>query len=246
MISCLLKVGELDEAVVGSVELVSLLETTVNQIQSIKEECDRGICNLVEKFLKFKNFYVIFQLLHCRFNLLKRYYTGKLVLQKMCNISILTTKVTEAVRCSGEIELIKKQYEFLDNILLFLQNLPVTNVTYENKCDKVALFLDNYGYCCYQINDYVKAIMLHNQAIASRKLAFGENSNSYKNFANSYNNLGCALENFNLFSEAKTAFLSSIEIKMQTRDYENEEERNKSISMTQNNLQRVENKLKNI
>ena len=55
MITCLLEIGELDEAVVFSVELVSLLESTADQSLPLKiKECDRGICNLLNRFLEFK------------------------------------------------------------------------------------------------------------------------------------------------------------------------------------------------
>ena len=242
MIECLLKIDELDEAIVSSVELVSLLESTADQMQPIIQECDLAICNSVKNFLEFKKFDVIFQLLQCRFKLLKRHYNGKVMLDRMCNIGFLMTNVAEVVESPNETKF-TKQYEFLDDILLFIQNSPATNMTHEVKCDKVATFLYNYGYCCHKINDFVKSAMLYNQAIASWKLAFGDESNNHKHFAYSYRNLGFALKNSNHLLEAKTAFQTSIEIFKQARDYENEEERNKRISLTQNELQIVENKL---
>ena len=245
MIHCLLKIGELDQAVASSLELASLLESTADQIQPIIEECDLGIYNLVNKFLEFKEFNVIFQLLHCRFKLLKRYYNGEVMFVKMVNIGLLMANVAEVVKHPNEIELFTNQYGFLDDILLFIQNSPATNMTYEVKCEKVASFLHNYGYCCYVLKQYFKAILLYNQAIACRKLAFGVESNNYKVFASSYCNLGHALENSNYLLEAETAYQTSIEIKMQARDYENEEQRNKCISKTQRKLQKLENKLKN-
>ena len=87
MIDCLLKIGKLDEAVVSCVELVSLLESTDDQVYPTTEEFDLGIYNLVKKFLEFKKFKVIFQLLHCRIKLLKRYCHGEVMCVKMVNIS---------------------------------------------------------------------------------------------------------------------------------------------------------------
>ena len=246
MTDCLLKIGKLDEAVISSVELVSLLESTADQIQPIIEECDLGICKLVEKFLEFKEYNVIFQLLQCRFKLLQRHYQGEVMFVRVVDIGLLMKNVAKVVENPDEIELFTKQYEFLDDMLLFIQNSPATNITHEVKCEQVASFSHYYGFCCNEVNDYVKAAMLYNQAIASWKLAFGDESNDYKMFASSYNNLGFALEKSNHLLEAKTAYQTSIKIKMQARDYENEEERNKSISKTQSILQRVENKLKNI
>ena len=245
MIDCLLKIGKLDEAVVSCVELVSLLESTGNQIQPTIEECDDGIYNLVEKFLEFKEFNVIFQLLHCRFKLLKQYYKGEVMLAKMSDISFLMAKVAEVVESPNEIELFTKQYELLNDILLYIQNSPAANMMHDVKCKNVAAFLHNYGYCCDEVNDYVKAALLFSQAIASWKLALGHESNNYKHFAYCYHNLGMALKNSNNLLEAKTAFQTSIEIYKQARDYENEEERNEDISTAQKKFQIVENELKN-
>ena len=44
----------------------------------------------------------------------------------------------------------------------------------------MALFIHYDGFCSNEINDYVKAIFLYNQAIASYKLAFDDESNNYK------------------------------------------------------------------
>ena len=57
------------------------------------------------------------------------------------------TKVAKVVKSPNEIELFTKQCELLDDMLLFIQNLPATNLTHKIKCKNVALFLDNYGYC---------------------------------------------------------------------------------------------------
>ena len=59
--------GELDEAIVSSVELVSFLVSTADQAQSIINECKRGITDIVEKFLEFTKLDVIFQLLQGHF-----------------------------------------------------------------------------------------------------------------------------------------------------------------------------------
>ena len=96
-----------------------------------------------------------------------------------------------------------------------------------------------------EVKNYVKAALLFSPAIASWKLAFGHESNNYKMFAYCYPNLVFALEKSNHLLEAKTAYRTSIGIKMQAHDYENKEERYKCISTTQNGLQIVENKLKN-
>ena len=96
-----------------------------------------------------------------------------------------------------------------------------------------------------EVKNYVKAALLFSPAIASWKLAFGDKSNNYKMFAYCYPNLVFALEKSNHLLEAKTAYQTSIGMKMQAHDYENKEERYKCISTTPNGLQIVENKLKN-
>ena len=245
IIGCLLKIGELDEAIVSSVELVSLLESAADQILPIKEECDRGICEIVENFVEFKQCDVIFQLLQCRFTVLKLHYNGEVMLSRMVNVSFLMTEVAIIVKSPAEIKLFTKKYKFLDDILLFMQNSPTTNMSHEIKCEHVSAFLHNYGYCCNKVKDYFRATMLFNQAIASRKLVFGDKSNNNQCFGHYYNSLGFALENSNHLLEAKTAYKTSIEIYKQARDYKNEEEKNESISTTINHLQRLEKKLNN-
>ena len=246
VIDCLLIIGKFDEAVDSSVKLAHLLESTADQIQPIIEECDLGIYNLVNKFLEFKELNVIFLLLQCRFKLLQRHYNREVMLNKLFNISVLMKNVAEVVESPNEIDLFTKQYDFLDDILLYMQNSPATNMTHEVKCKKVAAFLHYYGYCCHVLKEHFKAILLYNQAIASYKLAFGDESNNYKDFATSYSNLGHALDKSNHLSEAKAAYQTSIEIHKQARDYEKEEERNEKILRIHNSLQRVENKLKNL
>ena len=154
--------------------------------------------------------------------------------------------MSKLIKSPNEIELFTKQYEFLDDILLIMQNSPATNLTHEIKCQKVSWFLHNCGFCCIGVNDYVKAIALPNQAIATYKIALGDKSNNFKSLAYSYNNLGFVLEKSNHLLEAKCAYQTSIEMKMQARNYENEEEINKCISITQNSLQREGKMLKNV
>ena len=168
------------------------------------------------------------------------------MLNNMCPISVVLTSVAKVIEGTNQIELFKKQYEFLDNVLLAMQNFLVTDLTtMKVKCEKVTSFLYNYGYCCIEVKDYVKAIMLCNQATASRKLAFGDKSNNCKNFAGSYSNLGHALENSNHLLEARTAYQTSIDIYKQASDYQSNNEKSEHILRTTNNLLRVENKLKN-
>ena len=217
--------GELDEAIVSSVELVSLLESTADQVQSIINECKRGITDIVEKFLELRKLDVIFQLLQGHFFLLKG-DCGVVVSSRMSNISMIMKKVVQVVTTNNEIELFKNQHEFFDNISLLMQNFPASDVAIINaKCKQVALFSSNYGCCCREVNDYIKAAMLHNPAIALRKLVFGDKSNNYKNYAFSYHDLGCALENSNHFSEAKTTFQMSIELKKEALDFKNEKKK---------------------
>ena len=144
MIDCLLKIGELDEAVVSCVELVSLLETTADQVHPIIEECDLGIHNLVEKFLKLRKFNVIFQLLQCRFKLLKRHYNEEDKFDKLSYINVLMMYVAEVgVVSSNEIESFTEHHGFLDDILLFLKDSPVTSISLEVARKNVATFLYN-------------------------------------------------------------------------------------------------------
>ena len=245
-IACLLKIGRLEEAKVFGVELVSLLESTADQIQRIKDECDLGICNLVKKFLELKMFNMIFQLLKCRFNLLKQHYNGEIKFIKIENVGVLMKNVARVVRSCDDIELFKQQYEFLDTMLLFMQNSRANEIIGKIKGKTVALFLHDYGQCCVEVKDFVKAVIICSQAIASWKITFGDESNGYKTFSHFYNTLGWALEHSCHFLEAKTAYQTSIEINEQVRDYKNEKEKNRSDSERTNNLQRIEKRLKKI
>ena len=244
MIDSLLKIGELDEAVVSSVELVSLLESTADQIHTIVDKCDLEICNLVEKFLEFNEFNVIFQLLQCRFDLLKQHYNGKVMLNKMCDIAILITKVAKMVVISDETEMFKKQYEFLDTVLLCMQNADVSDLTTTKvKCERVASFIHNYGYCCNVIQDYLKAMILCNQTIVLMRTTLSDETYGYQEFAYTYHNLGWALENCNHLSEAKAAYQTSIELYELVSDFKTEDERKENILLATKSLQDVENKL---
>ena len=163
---------------------------------------------------------------------------------RMSNISVIMKKVAQVVTINNEIELFKNQYEFFDKISLLMLNFPASDVAIINaKCKEVALFSSNYGCCCREVDDYIKAAMLHNPAITLRKLVFGDKSNNYKF---SFHDLECALENSNRFSEAKTAFQMFIELKKEALDFKNEKKRNESILMTTNSLKTVENQLQNI
>ena len=247
MINCFLKIGEVDKATVSSGELVSLLKTNADRIRPIKDECDFGICHLVENFLTFGKYDVIFQFLQCRFDLLKQYYTGEDMLKRMSNIGLLMVGVTKIIKSPVEIKLFKKQYEFLDDVLLFMQNTPAKKYKMiKMKCAYVSSFLNSCGYCCNMVQDYLKAIGLLNQALGSTKLVLGDESNNYFHFALSHNNLGWALEHSNHLAEAKIAYQTSSELFAKARDCENEEERKAKILRVTDHLERVEAKLRNL
>ena len=241
LIICLLEIGDVDRAVVSSVELVSLLDATADEIEPIKDKCDDGICNLAEKFVDFNKFDLIFQLFHCRFELLKRNYSGKDMFKKMCNIACLIRYVSMKVTNDSDVESFKNQCCLFDDVLLFMQNSPVNDVDWKNKCQNVALFLGNYGTFCNNIKDYTKATTLLNQSIVLWKTTFGAESEYNEDFGIFYNNLGYAFEHSNYLVEAKTAYEKSLKIKKQARDYKTDDSKRECISVTSENLQRVQN-----
>ena len=241
LIICLLEMGDVDRAVVSSVDLVSLLDATADEIEPIKDQCDDGICNLAKKFVDFNKFDLIFQLVHCRFELLKRNYTEKDVFNRMCYIACLMRDVSKKVTNDSDVESFKNQYCLLDDVLLFMQNSRVNDVDWKNKCKNVALFLGIYGSFCNNIEDYTKAMTLLNQSIVFWKTTFGADSEYNRDLGVFYNNLGYAFEHSNYLVEAKTAYEKSLKIKKQARDYKTDYSKREDISVTSENLQRVQN-----
>ena len=243
LIICLLEMGDVDQAVVSSVELVSLLDAAADEIEPIKDQCDDGICNLAKKFVDFNKFDLIFQLVHCRFELLKRNYTGKDMFIRMCNIACSMRDVSMKVTNDSDVESFKNQYCLLDDVLLFMQNSPVNDVDWKNKCKNVALFLGRYGSLCDNIKDYTKAMTLLNQSIVFWKTTFGVDSEYNRDLGVFYNNLGYAFALTNNLGEATFAYQKSLEIKKQARDYETDYSKREDILVTSKNLQRVQNRL---
>ena len=245
IIICFLELEELHQAIASSSELVILLEAISDQNQQILDEYDLRMRKLVEKFFEFEQFDAIFQLLRLRFHLLKQQCNGEDMLDKISQISFIVRRVALAMQNGFKEDFFKNHYCFFDNILLFIQKLPESKLTTKSKCENVASFLHDYGFCCIAAEDYLKAISLFNQAIVLRKTVLGNESCFQQDFANCYHNLGWALDCSLYHREAIAAYQTCLEIEEQVQDYRSEEERNKSISLTTDLLLKAEKKTSN-
>ena len=215
VIICLLKMSEFERAKESSEMLISLLETA-DQNQPVLDKYYVRFSDLLESFYECNLVDAFFWLLQTTFNLLTQRAHGESKLLGMCDIcSKMKETAEKAIRWSPEsIELFTNQYEFLDKMLSFMQNLPTTNFeSLKFKGQKMASFLYDYGYICLLTKSYIKAALRYSQLISSWRLACGDDIEKYDECVTAYNNLGFALLNCNHFAEAKIAYQTSNEIR---------------------------------
>ncbi|CAK8671585.1 unnamed protein product [Clavelina lepadiformis] len=238
LVRCLFKTDQMEEAKTFCKDLQSTLNSAnfTSAAKYICNNCDVDLRHLAESFVG-KDYKSSILLLRCAFKVIATLHSGEQKLDKLENTAFRMTKVAEEMSRHNNKNEFKSQFGFMDEIIDDM--LRVTDVDFKTKCEKLAWCLKHSALCFRKTSFYSQSIEDNKQAIFLMKAAFGDDAKFYRVVGQCYNNLGAAYENDKQLMEAETAYLQAKHVFETVTDWNDDDDKQSSIILTDNNLKRI-------
>ncbi|CAK8671600.1 uncharacterized protein LOC143465235 isoform X1 [Clavelina lepadiformis] len=238
LVRCLFETDQIEEAKEFCKDLQSTLnsENFASATKNICKNCDVDLRQLAEDFVE-KDYKTSIRLLKCAFKVIATLHSGVEKLDKLQNTAFRMTKVAQEMSRQNNGNEFKSQFGFMDEITDDM--LRVTDVDLKPKCKKIARCLFNKALCFKCTFFYSQSIEDNKQAILLMKAAFGDDAKFYRVVGQCYNNLGAAYEADKQLMEAETAYLQAKHVYEAVTDWNDDDNKQSSIGLTDNNLKRV-------
>ena len=240
---CEIEIGCNDEAKTSCYEITQLLASKVFEKANVehKAKCLDKVKSLVEKLIEIKKLDEALLLIESQFTLIKQFYSDEEKLDKLVNLGIPMLTITEHFHFETSSTKANKCYLLLDKILLEMQTSNIAD--FQCKTEKVALFMNYYGYCCNVMKDFTKSIEVHSNAIFLMKSIFGQDADHYREYGTSHHNFGNALKHLSCFKKAKQKCEEALNIYVSAKDWSNDEHKMKCVLLTTSLLHEATTKL---
>ena len=209
-VQCLIKVNQVDEAVVAAFKILSLIEAHILTIEFKDSFNDiyKRLDKLIEILIEIKQTNCILPLSQCQFNLSRNLSKGNELLIKLSDIGINFLNVMKKLNSQNKPEEIKEYYPLMDEISETMQ--MTTDVDLKKKCKLCVLFLHRFGYCLNIAEDWIKSIAVHEQAIGIFKTVFANKAYEFVQVGHCYKNVGVAYKNLGKLEIARSCFEEAI------------------------------------
>ncbi|CAK8671582.1 unnamed protein product [Clavelina lepadiformis] len=238
LVRCLFETDQMEEAKESCKDLQSTLNSAnfTSAAKDICNNCDVELLQLAEDFIG-KDYKSSILLLRCAFKVIATLHSGEPKLEKLQNTSFSMTKVAEEMSRQNNENEFKSQFGFMDEIIDDM--LRMTNVDFKTKCKKLAWCLFNKAVCFNYTSFISQSIEDNKQAILLMKAASGDDAKFYRVVGLCYNNLGVAYEADKQLMEAETAYLQAKHVFETATDWDDDDDKQSSIDLTDNNLKRI-------
>ena len=229
-------------------EIVSMIEV-IDDGDEMKKVCDvvdSALRDLAEEFVEeLHDCETALILARARFMVIKTAYEGLNRIIKLERIGLLMQNIAEELAMQSKRARFKPQYKcmglLMEEILEEMQN--VTGIGVEVKCTRIAWYLKYVGFCCDEVGDFQKSLLIYQQAITVLKTVFGDECRFYRVLGHCYNNMAFVLESTNHLTEATSALRRAIDVFDSAVDWNSEDEKAKCISKTSAALHEIKAKL---
>ncbi|CAK8671580.1 unnamed protein product [Clavelina lepadiformis] len=237
-IRCLFETGQVEEAKESCKDLQSTLNSAnfTSAAKDICKNCDVELLQLAEDFIG-KDYKSSIQLLRCAFKVVATLHSGVEKLQKLINTAFCMMKVAQEMSHQNNKNEFKSQFGFMEEI--FDDMLRVTDVDFKTKCEKLAWCLFHKAMCFHKTSFYSQSIEDNKQAILLMKAAFGDDAKFYSIVGFCYNNLGATYENDKQLMEAETAYLQAKHVYEAVTNWNDDDDKQSNIDLTDNNLKGI-------
>ncbi|CAK8671598.1 uncharacterized protein LOC143465471 [Clavelina lepadiformis] len=238
LVRCLFETDQMEEAKTFCNDLQSTLNSAnfTSAAKAICKNCDVDLRYIAEDFV-IKDYTSSILLLKCAFKVVAKLHSGEEKLQKLENTAFRMTKVAQEMSRQNNKNEFKSQFGFMDEIID--EMLRVTDVDLKTKCKKLAWCLKHKALCFRSTSFYSQSIEDNKQAILLMKAAFGDDAKFYCVVGICYNNLGAAYENDKQLMEAETAYLQAKHVYEAVTDWNDDDDKQSSIRLTDNNFKRI-------
>ena len=229
-------------------EAVLMIENTLSKesLEPIADAVDCALRDMAEEFVdEVHDCDTALELGRARFILLKNTYDGMDLVIKLERIGLLMQNIAEELAMQTKKPKFKYQYKamsvLMDEILETMQG--VTGVGIEVKCTRIAWYLKYVGFCCDEIGDFQRSLLVYHQAITILKTVFGEEAKHYRVLGHCYNNMAFVLESTNHLIEAVNSLRRAIDVFDSAVDWTSDEEKSRCISKTSAALHEIKSRL---
>ena len=229
-------------------EVVSMIQTCEDkeELKRIADSIDSAMRDLAEEFVEeVHDCETALMLGRGRFILIRVCYEGLNRVIKLERIGLLMQNIAEELSMQSKRARFKSHYKtmtvLMDEILEEMQN--VSGVGVEVKCTRIAWYLKYVGFCCDEVGDFQKSLLVYQQAVAVLKTVFGDEAKYYRVLGHCYNNMAYVLESTGHLVEAITALRRAIDVFDSAVDWSTEDEKAKCISKTSAALHEIKTKL---
>ena len=192
---------------------LKMKEINLEKVEDKNELCDK-IENLTKNFVASGILDLAASAVHCNFDLMTRFYQGKLRLKRLQQLGVLMQDLAKScVEQNENNRFVKEEYPFLDEILKEMQTVSRCDVDVEDKFRIISNFCFNYGTCCYETSRYVTAKEMFEKSIFLLESLDRREAHQHPGLADPYFNLGKTFEAIQNQEAAIKAFEKSQEIK---------------------------------
>ena len=229
-------------------EVISMLESIEDpdELRKVADNVDHALRDLAEEFVEeIHDCDTAILLGRGRFLLIKQSFEGLNRVIKLERIGLLMQNIAEELSMQSKRARFKVQYKtmsvLMDEILEDMEN--VTGVGVEVKCTRIAWYLKYVGFCCDEVGDFQKSLLVYQQAIAILRTVFGEEARYYRVLGHCYNNMAYVLESTQHLMEATSLLRRAVDVFDSAVDWTTEDEKARCISKTSAALHEIKAKL---
>ena len=214
--------------------------------QSSLSDYDGRIRTILNKLKNTKKKEINFELIRCRFCILKKFNSNKL--HSLGGLGKDLPAIAHSMNGCNQKENFKSfYYPLMDDILREMRNVkciahtPKDNVDCEQKCNQIVSFLMQYGQCCANIKDFEEAIDRNKRALTILEFVFGDEATQQKTYGYCHKNIGWAQEQLKQMKEAASFYKKAVEAYKKVPKWD-EKEKSKAISKAQTSYDSVSKK----
>ncbi|CAK8671579.1 unnamed protein product [Clavelina lepadiformis] len=238
LVRCLFETDQMEEAKDRCKALQSTLNSAnfTSAAKDVCKNCDVDLLHMAEDFVE-KHYKSSIMLLKCAFKVIATLHSGEQKLNKLRDTAFRMIKVAKEMSRQNNRNAFKSQFGFMDEIIDDM--LRVTDVDFKTKCEKLAWCLKHRASCFRNTSFYLQSIEDNKQAILLMKAAFGDDAKFYRVVGKCYNNVGVAYEADNQLKKAKKAYLQAKHVYEAVTDWNDDDDKQSSINLTENNLKGI-------